>query len=125
MAHLRSRCSRANKVAENPLKTAFPEFLFIRLPDIITYALAVPSVTEGFRVVGCHVTASPDGGFCLTLFRLSDNRISGLFYRTITPCASDSHGSLTIANNVNLRLTTKVICGAARLLSLYHNALDL
>lgn len=75
MAHLRSRCSRANKSAENPLKTAFPEFLFIRLPDIITYALAVPSVTEGFRVVRRHVTVAPDDGFCLTLFRNRENRI--------------------------------------------------
>lgn len=69
LSYLRSLARRANKIAENPLKTAFPEFLFIRLiTDIITYALAVPSVTEGFRVVGHHVTAAPDGGFCLTLF---------------------------------------------------------
>ena len=75
ISHLRSRCSRANKSAENPLKTAFPEFLFIRLPDIITYALAAPSVTEGFRVVRHHVTEAPDDGFCLTLFRNCENRI--------------------------------------------------
>ena len=31
LSYLRSRCSRADKIAENPLKTAFPEFLFIRL----------------------------------------------------------------------------------------------
>ena len=40
------------------------------------------------------------------------------------PSASDFHGNLTIANNV-LKATTKVTCGAARLLSLYHNALGL
>ena len=85
-SHLRSRCSRANKIAENPLKTAIPEFLFIQLPDIITYALAVPSVTDGFRVVRRHVTAAPDGGFCLTLFRNCENRITRRFwYRTVPP----------------------------------------
>ena len=53
------------------------------------------------------------------------NRISGLFYRTITPCASDFRGNLTIANNVNLRLITKVICGAWRPIVTNHNALGL
>ena len=40
------------------------------------------------------------------------------------PTASDFHGSLTIANKLT-KAIIKVTCGAARLLSPYHNALDL
>ena len=88
LSHLRSRCSRANTI---PLR------LF------------------GRRKPFWRRTRRPTGGLFLhMLSRNRINRVGGLFYRTITPCASDFHGSLTIANNVNLRPITKVTCGAWR-----------
>ncbi len=86
--------------------------LTVLCPPVSQRGAPRPALTEGFCFQAS--TYLHNTQIFVMLSRNRINRVSGLFYRTITPCASDFHGSLTIANNVNLRPITKVTCGAWR-----------